>query len=481
MKSSLLFVLLFPLFCRADVAGSSQIILSALEKIPNAQAKCVINKITEIVGLDKYEHGDASIHATNSGLNSHLNKEEKEDACLQDAEFQLYHRISELDGTHGNEKLRLWRDRPSLADSAGKGKYEQFKEGLLWDLALRYSQGSAKRAITALTTCGNDDVVGRSGSPRPSKQVAQDEIQYLSEKISEEQKTLSQTVDNEKTAKLMKSIGKYTDELNDLKDPEKKIISGGGCPQVNSVLYLPKIIGPDLPDDIKEKVIKIQAPKNGGSSIPAKSYHTITGAYLGCRLVECDISPELSSEIAGKIARAYRWIITKDKTHAEKELNLTEVQKKYQKQFGKDELPDWNDPEMYKWLKANDKKGTIYRNYPYTDATILYDKWFVGPYRVGGPDNLLDEDPYYKSLALGASRALKSFCDIPGWSNERCQEARKILATWEVDFERDEGATKAGAAWGAEQCLQEKKHPVAKNPACEAPVQNSSDRKGATK
>lgn len=64
----------------------------------------------------------------------------------------------------------------------------------------------------------------------------------------------------------------------------------------------------DIATSLKNKIIQIQAPTKGGAVLPAKGYHLITGATLGCDVKKAHRNSVILSQLHSQFIELYRHI-----------------------------------------------------------------------------------------------------------------------------------------------------------------------------
>ena len=418
--------------------------MSAAKKIAgvNANLSCAMTFVDQFSGLDKYD-ADVNIELGNYGAAQYLENRLRCSQPLQEGTKQFYIEGGKnVKGLTGEElkslpSSDLLSGRPSLLDEAGKGRFSNVAPNSIYEKALAAAHGSPSRAIEILTICGNDDVELPISLPEITWTKQKNDRRRAELKVESVRINMART-SNPHNARFL------DEALNDL----KKVNEGPEGPQVpieftcpgrTSPLYAPGAIGPILPKNIIEKVIRAQAPTKGGRALPAKNYHMILGSYFGCKLSQCGLPESAVTELQKLYARTYRTVRLMDNVSrgSRQAREVSELQDEH-----------FDSPDISGMGRE-------------VDASLMFKS---GDYDA---ETLLDEDPFFqKPLPAGRSRPQRSLCRRPGWSDRRCKLARAQLASWLVDLEWTAGAQSAGAAWGFQKCKNEKPPQAAEEAAC---------------
>ncbi|MEZ4873748.1 MAG: hypothetical protein R2827_16205 [Bdellovibrionales bacterium] len=113
----------------------------------------------------------------------------------------------------------------------------------------------------------------------------------------------------------------------------------------------------------------------------------------------------------------------------------------------------YSDPDLTEEIIAEKIKAKMAK----LDAAVLYDKWYLGGGTIAGKNipctDIRIRGP--KSIVPNGNnttrRRQRNVCGS-SFSNAECDEARKILATWDVDFEWTTAQHEVGARFAAENC-----------------------------
>lgn len=327
---------------------------------------------------------------------------------------------------------------------------------------------------------------------------------------------------------ISQRIGALRGDISNL-EAEEKTYSEFACPGRTSVFFVPNSLGVDISESLREKVVSVQAPKMGPSAIPAKYYHVYGSAFLTCRLIQKGVSPDQAVSIQANAARFYRGLRLCQKTSIllKERDQLLEVYRKYRKRFKMyprgtnkvesirlsrrpenfstffvDELErvvnsnacagnreqstnikaaELTCDEIRKTLgKAADQPilnediDIFNKRISTLNAAYLYHKWYLGgrtfgmelpctDARIFGPKTLLQSP---RGRKVRTSKVTGSYCGS-GFDKKSCMDARKILATWDIDFQWTIGQHITGAEFAKKHCSKvEEKTAQANTDSC---------------
>lgn len=456
--SSLLWLpLLLPSFSNADVTGitASRAIMAAAKKIvePSAKLSCAMKFVDQFSGLDHYD-ADVNIELGNYGAEKFTASRLRCSPRLQESTKQFYIDNGKMvRGLTGDElkalpKTEVLEGRPSLLDEAGSGRFANIQSNSIYEKALAVSGGSPSRAIEVLAICGNDDVEMPIELPGMTWSKQKNDRRQAEQKLELVRINMVKTT-NPANATFLSDALKSLRTVNE--GPEgPQVPIRFTCPGRTSPLYVPGAVGPKLDKRLIDRIVKAQAPTKGGRALPAKNYHTILGAYFGCKLSQCGLSETTVSELQKLYARTYRTVRL-----------MNNVSRGLRQAHNVSESQDEH-------IDSPDISGMGNE----VDASLMFKS---GDYDV---ETLLDEDPYFqKNLPAGRSRPQQSLCRRPGWSDRRCKLARARLAGWLIDLDWTAAAQSAGAAWGHQKCKDEVIPEAAEEAACMLnPAKRSSEK-----
>ena len=407
--------------------------------------------------------------------------------------------------------------RPTLGERAGEGRFSNFSPGFLWRSALSVTKGDTSAAVLLIGMCTHDDFSMSIRVPSDPQQMREDLKQRIEKqtkqindfrqelvnisKDSDEFKFISIQIEN-----WSKKVLKMNDDLANNRIPK---FSTQICPERNSAATLPGSIGEnvDIPQALKREIAAIQKPNGSTNDLPAKAYHFTGGIMVGCQMGKCGLSPIEAETVAGLIANGYRAI--RICSNVKSLLNQQETLLQESGAYRID-APDF--PEKAKNYLARsyaetklrftgmaggmavmpnapgNEIGFLENSTPQHGATAevktaimesaikeataklieldsarLFNRWYLGTtgicttVRTGGPADLMATDQTQRPDPNTGVRRGGTVCDIPGWSLERCEKARKKLATWDEDFKWTAAQHRIGARFGAEQCKPDRK------------------------
>lgn len=406
------------------------------------------------VGLDV---PNSDVAGTNTGLQAHFDGQFQTDSCFREKMYDFYGKISQYirsrksykkfnsDAPYGDsdacsrsetnygENAMLVYDCPdqerlTIDRKIGKGVFSEYEPGWVWKLAIETSGGDALQALNLIAACGNDDESGG----------------FSYQKVN---------------PALKRNI------LN--------------CPPRDSVFYAQGGLGADvdIDDNFKKKIVDIQS-QSSGDDIPGKYYHVYSSAFLACHLISNGFSKGITTSLEKDAAFAYRSITKCDENAGllAQRPTIQALQKMAKKQ--NKSLEDFLASKLGLYsqkscdnLSGDEKvvctflspiatakdfkvdKENIMESLMGIDAATLYKKWFVGGTTYG------IDLPCTDMRLLGPSNLMKSagtlekvFLKPSGWSDERYNNARKLVASWKIDFDWTITQHNVGAQFAAKNC-----------------------------
>jgi hypothetical protein len=460
--------------------------------LPTEKLRCVASKVRDVVRPSAYG-GDFDVGVTNAGFRNRYQELLDKDPCFHQVATSFWEDVNRMvlpslvmpadsKVIHYAPKLSGQPvPRPTLGECAGEGRYSDFKPGWLWEKAMATTGRDPALALNLLTMCLNDDraqALNNQLSVEESAAQFEREIAIYErglEKIRHSIEGLDRLSTEWQSAQS--GISFYESRLSDVKNKleRRERLQGPpfNCPSSASVAYAQQSVDAsfELPSDVKASVVASEKPHGTAFELPAKSYHFVAAAALGCAVSQCGLSIENTGRAAGAVISAYR--VIRLCPHV---ATLLEQPAALAKQYGIDE----NDPKLMDKLRerfrANarilgsggvgwsgligdppstaEQKAEIERLINWKieemDAAILYKKWYWGgpgfslpctAWR-GGPKDLTSNDP--------SRDPSKSLCG--NWTVDRCKTARLKLSSWEVDTNWQKTQFEIGAAFGAKKC-----------------------------
>lgn len=431
----------------------------------------------KVLGLRGYDNAD-SVGGKNAGLNRFF-----ESLSLNDPEFRgkvraFYERVREVDNRMPATK------KPTLADAAGKGAFEDVPPGWAWEAALKTAGGDPNTAMRLIGFCGHDDVSqSRLVSPRSSEEAVEAmeaSRRGMTARIAEIERRLGSAGEpleappdggiavatlggDEPPSFLRWQLGDLREKLATLSPDGFATKAEHVCPSSRSALYAPGSLAASavLPDALRERVAKVQAPKMGPTALPAKHYHVLGSAAAACELVRKGAPGWFARMVQPNAAWAYRTLRIDER--AQGALNQREQFKaEYSELVANlgDRAPDFESFVAAKFVAAAPADALAGAETPpelkkarvelsYMDAFTLMEDRGYGGHKVFGkriPFSTARIDWPWKLLSSGVPS---------GWSPERAAEAERRLETFLVDSEWTTAQHTAGAAFAASHCRPE--------------------------
>jgi hypothetical protein len=438
--------------------------------IPSQTAQCSIDKIMKLVSPEEYHNSDIDVGMSNKGIDSRSTNFMNNNSCLQNQVREFWGNITKSGDTSLGGLVT--GPRPNITEHAGEGRFAKLKPGWLWQEALKVTKGDNNLAMAFVGVCGNDDV-SSSFEYRIPDHIERDRLR---ERRDELKKQLAEVRMNQKGMESSQASFKNLSLLQEGLDRQIREIEGKlswktigrnskwSCPNGSNGAYAPKALDEttDLPDQLKSQIIKDQRPNGNVQTLSAKGYHYVGGALVGCELARCGLSPETAAKVAGTVAMFYRAVrlcpeiknLLLQQENLEQTLGMKFDNPNYAAAVIKyrtdvEDSSGWADL-MNPNVAANKRAEN---NLIQMDAATLFSKWYLGGpesnipctgIRIGGPSEL--NSP--------TTRPGQNTCGIVGWSAERCNNAQKKLANWDLDSRFTQAQHEIGAKFGASKCSQ---------------------------
>lgn len=476
-----------------DVPDSASQMQTTIEKImnklPNGKLKRGLNKYFEVLGLNNYT---TNVGVENSGLARYLEKSVGQNSCFGQMAHKFYDEVKQYDDTKKSEINEMSIFQIPLSARVGQRPYKETEPGWLWQKAIRMSQYDGNLAISLIAVCGHDDVMqGKFYYVESDPEIVGKIFQKIDKLRTEAELKISE---NNSDSEEVKTAIKTVDFLNEAEAKIKKYNGIGKklyCPLRVSSLYLPQSLGKDIDisDEMKAKIVEIQAPKEGATAMPAKYYHVYGAAFMACQLIQQGVSPKIAEILQMQAARGYRGLriceITNDyvakRSRLEKiylakhtgEENFHEfvIHQVIQIRQQIENRQDVSDVEMLNELnnislpmydlQKNEEQLVAIANTTLAnlDASVLYRKWFLGEKEVGGIKTPCTDFGIVDPTKLVLKDEWKDFIEEKvvcesSWPKVACERARKLLAIWKNDFAWTIAEHKVGAKFAAKVCRE---------------------------
>jgi len=397
----------------------------------------------------------------------------------------------------------------SLAEKSGTAPFDKIKPGWLWDMAMKYSKGDGNLAMSLIGMCGHDNVsqgeFTNYDKTDVGRQEHDQELKTIEDNLAAKNKQLLDLAAKKKPTKKTSVEKKAPDdpwwpsetpdeetklrnEIATLQETEKHLqrcndgsLRSTYCPGTGSGFFAPESLGPgvDIPDDLKKEVSKLQAPKDGAISLPSKHYHVYGGAFMACQLIQQGVSSTLAKEVENQAAGLYRSLRLCSETKGEltarqKAEDLYDDAKDENKALG----PNFTADFIQRAIRRPGKDFSTITGAPLDDkdltpqmisekahkaaarmnAAYLYRQWYFGGSKLFGKDiPCTDIKLTNRTLEPTEESSLTKFVygrnPCGGQFDEMtCDEARHVLATWDVDMQWTKAQHVAGAEFAAKHC-----------------------------
>ncbi|MBX2988965.1 MAG: hypothetical protein KF802_13835 [Bdellovibrionaceae bacterium] len=445
-----------------------------------SKAACVSRVVEREINPAAYQGDEKTVFIENKGMRATNEQRLAASPCLSALAVRFY---QDLNQNH------LSSQRPALKEVAGQGERRHLKPGWLWDKAIDLTRGNPRLAMALINICLNDDI------PNATKKIF---VRMDRDEASRIKKTYAEygSEQNKKTDPKwsMLTMDRYLSYLKEFKESETPgqfdVPVDLICPERKNEAFVPGSLSlnTDLPEEVKKTIIDLQSLEPAAAPLPAKSYHVYGSAALGCALSNCGLNETEIRSIHDKMAMVYRGIRlcahTKEVNQLRKDLEKAGLKRQTTGQREKflqtltslktqsdffDLLPgrkmegyfaltsditqsqkNWRD-------NAPERKKAILRLLTLMDAGQMYEDGnlfkdgalpcvfatYTGP-QLQGEETL--KGSFFDRALYGNG------CRQKGWSQQRCDEAAKLLQTWEVDELWTRAQHIRGGLFGFQKC-----------------------------
>lgn len=493
--------------------------LEFLRKLMPEKYACASKIYAQTLNLEAYQ-SVYHMGKTNAGISGYFEGELSQNSCFAAVAEQFVDRIKAKDDAEGNSFGMF----SNLQEVSGQGRYKAYPPGWAWQQALDMTNGDRNAAMILVGLCGHEESPAYSYEISGKNKVllAQKDLETLEANLKEAQtnlKAVPASDSNERKAvedyirKIQSDMQQAKNSIENINTVEKRALY---CPDNQSGFIAPKSLGQaiDIPDDLKQKVRRIQRPNNTNlDSLKSKYYHVTGSALMGCQMAKCGVSPEMAARVEEQMAGAYRAIrlcglvktdlknledLSKkikvkvdDKKFPEKGTAYLEAELKSLVAEGKekaaqvqslmdegfrgkdvsarlkprrcDSVSSEAEPLLSYLCKAAYLASSGIRSEEEArqeigyllreyDSALLYRKWYLGGGSALGVDIPCTDIRFRGPDNLEEE---KPDCGMSGWSQQRCSTAVKKLATWDVDFDWTKKQHEVGSKFGASQCQKQ--------------------------
>ena len=403
-----------------------------LERLPDSALKAGVEHYLKIIGTRSYGN-DSDVGDQNKGIVDYYGNLFSENPCFTRITEGFYQEIRSLKIPQSLEDRKI-----SLAVESGHGGYSDFSPGWSYRKALEYAGGSPNIAFALLGACGHDDIGQNSQYSRGGQE------QYLE------------------------------------------------CPSRSSVFFAAKALGTDvdISEELKDKIVAVQAPVEGREELPGKNYHFMGAAFMACELVGKGVSPKMAviiQKLASWVYRTVRMnhliskyipIIEELESEYKTFARRTREENRRQTLRGRTRgALSKKIPSFEEWLfeKMREEEGssldiqTFRDTLTKLDAAKVFDSMSLGGWSLGGipfpHTNIIKlsffGDPVTRHIRLKERRQQRSSrrrhnnTNPMGWPQERYRRAKEKALTYLVDWEWTVKQHEIGASFAANLCQRQ--------------------------
>ncbi len=370
-----------------------------IKSLPTSEVQGLTDYMSVIgVQVDRQENN--GIRGFNTKILKH--------ACLDNLAAEFY-----ADLQNDMSVLRRPKNQNLVPNSLDGISQGDFPPGWLWKKALKFSNGKKLLAMQLIGFCGHDDV---------------NQVEIGSFKPARNSKRSSSRVD---------------------------------CPRAGDPVFTPGSLGAEtiLPLVLKQKIARIQAPKKGMSALPAKYYHTIGAAYTSCFMVRRGVPDWITSRAVKGAINAYRaGRICDELIHIGWKGHMNTSAKQILEFNCKSKPAAASRPECGlqrtadllagKNLPVREKKFRRYLASIRAAELFQRSSYYLGAKRCDGHQLNRTVRNYFEEYGtLGRSNPCPT-----AMPKQDCSDIREVMATWAIDFERDEAQHMAGLNFARKNC-----------------------------
>ena len=478
-------------------SNKKELAISTLSVLPKQQQQGIVDYLA-VIGLESYEGENIGFKNFNQALIL-------ENPCVEEVAANFYAEllVNDLDA---NLKFLMNPSKPGKPSLRETAKDLGLKPGWLWDKALNFAKGDKLLAMNIIGICGHDDTsqLDEDFRMKLSDFSKEKKAAYSDAEIKNKINQLWKTLQIEKKTSLEKRGG--VDAI--LQKLKKSVGLEGGvtCPASIGAMYYAQSMGEkyDIPESLKQRIARVQAPTEGAEMLPSKYYHLMGAAYSSCFLVRRDIPNFISKKMVTGAINVYRSssmckslterenVNFKGKSVSQIFDDLLKVRDNFETCFNHVVTPGPKSADYSFWTKklkgapsycyAGDLLSQVVLRDEHITNEILLKKVVR---KVAEHDAVImfKKSKFYESsnLCQGAQLGsdVRDFleenshpnktgdCQI-GIDIQRCVDARKLLETYLVDFEWSEAQHLAGLQFAIDHCPSLRQGKSIEAAACKA-------------
>lgn len=470
---------------------------SIIDSIPGKPAEGVRDYM-EIVGI-----------SPDSGRNSDISKYNADlvakNPCIRNLATQFYFAI-EADGLPEQFSMKnLKKPLPENVALSETVKTIGLKPGWLWEKAMEITKGNKTLALQIIGLCGHDDMNQIDGYVfELAEQQRRDLINSASKIPADVRKILTRKAADDIFKGFV--IPPSEDQKQKIFQETEKSINDGllfqegvSCPNHRSRMFYPQSLGSeaDISQDLKDRIIAVQAPTKGGDYLPAKSYHVTGSAALSCVMLRKGVPETVAKTIVTKAVNAYRATRLCEKLRFNPKTLADDVPPKAVLDIAQDMKKNKASCKKYVDKKSEDictfvtnSLGIEFILDPEVSQEVLLYNLTRGLAKADAASMFLNS---WSSLlankcdGVQITSALQKYFKKNGTSGsgspcskalkkERCDNARKLMDEWSIDFEWSEAAQVAGFNFAKNNCDRIDSVQALETQACELANSKSSQR-----
>ena len=408
--------------------------------------------------------------------------------CLKELANDFYYRLSLKEAKSTQYLADRTKPLPSSVSLDETASSIGLEPGWLWKEALQVSKNDKNLAIQLIGICGHDDKYQMNGYPFILTDSQRKELSTHYKKRDSSfyiERNYREAIDSYNVPLSKVDLKRIRKDVEDYYFKSLELNNGIVCPAGRAEMFYPQALGVDIPTSLKEKIAKFQAPTKGPSYLPAKAYHIMGSAYTSCFLLQKGVPEAITRELVLTAVNGYRGTtmcgdLKTKRISIDPKLDPNEIVsilesiriKSKSCEEGKNKnlctqiINIMGERAFFDNAISSDQfKRKILKMVSKEDASVAF-------------FNSINSLFALKCNGLQITNALRSFLEKRALWNDfkcpsemnstRCENMRKLISTWAIDFAWSEQQHLTGFNFAKENCPQLPAGTTIEQRACEA-------------
>lgn len=453
---------------------------SEISNYPPLKQANAIKEYLEIIGASPDRSHNIDIAKYNAEI---VDK----NPCLKELATNFYYRLS-LKGAKSTQYLAdRAKPLPSNVSLDETALSIGLEPGWLWKEALEISSNDKNLAIQLIGICGHDDKYQMNGYSFTLTDSQRKELSTHYKKRDSSfyiERNYREAIDSYNVPLSKAELKRIRENVEDFYVKSLELNNGIVCPAGRDEMFYPQSLGVDTSTDLKEKIAKFQAPSKGPSYLPAKAYHIMGSAYTSCFLLQKGVPEEITKELVLTAVNGYRGTTMCG--------DLKSKRISIDPKLDPDEIVSILESIRTKRKNCEEGKNknlctqiiNIMGERAFFDKAISSDQFKRKILKIVSKEDVsvaffdsINSLFALKCNGLQITNALRSFLEKRAlWNNYkcpsemntiRCENMRKLISTWAIDFEWSEQQHLIGFNFAKENCPQLPAGTTIEQRACE--------------